>query len=78
MTFHVALPGVSVHSQSGVPVPRTYTTYGGGAGHVSFQTIQGGADPEYGPCGQRDCESGAADFQTKEKAGWLSSETLCL
>lgn len=47
--------GVTVHGQSGVPVPGwTCAAHGRRARHFSFQTIQRGADPEYGPRGQRD------------------------
>lgn len=48
-------PGVSVHCQSRVTIPRrSYIAHWGRPRHVSLQTVQGGADPEHGPCGQGD------------------------
>lgn len=48
-------PGVSVHCQSRVTIPRrSYIAHWGRPRHVSLQTVQGGADPEHGPRGQGD------------------------
>lgn len=51
----VSSSGEPVQCEAGGLVPRRRDSgHRGGAGRVSFQALQRGANPEHGPCGPRD------------------------